>query len=151
MGFCTEEEYREFLRSCPEFERMLLVAHRKPVLNQRDSRPNQQQELRFKQRIKDPIRRWKISDMDLTSREKWVDYSIAKDEMFRHTDIKQAPWYVVQGDDKKRTRLNVIDHLLSLVPYDELKDPRLKLPPRQQEKGYVRPPISDQTFVPEIF
>ena len=150
MGFCTEDEYSEFMRSCPEFERML-VRSGITLIKYWFSVSDEEQELRFKQRLKDPIRRWKISDMDLKSREKWVDYSIAKDEMFKHTDIKQAPWYVVQGDDKKRTRLNVIAHLLSVIPYDELKDPTLKLPRRQQDKGYVRPPMSDQTFVPELF
>ena len=150
MGFCTEEEYSEFMRSCPEFERML-VRSGITLIKYWFSVSDAEQELRFKQRIKDPIRRWKISDMDLRSREKWVDYSIAKDEMFKYTDIKQAPWYVVEGDDKKRARLNVIAHLLSLIPYDELKDPRLTLPRRQPDKGYVRPPLSDQTFVPEVF
>ena len=150
MGFCTDEEYSEFMRSCPEFERML-VRSGITLIKYWFSVSDAEQELRFKQRIKDPIRRWKISEMDLRSREKWVDYSIAKDEMFKYTDIKQAPWYVVEGDDKKRARLNVIAHLLSLIPYDELKDPKLTLPPRQPDKGYVRPPISDQTFVPEVF
>ncbi len=150
MGFCSEEEYGEFMRSCPEFERMLVRSGIK-LVKYWFSVSDEEQELRFQQRIEDPIRRWKISEMDLKSREKWVDYSIAKDEMFKHTDIKQAPWYVVQGDDNRRTRLNVIAHLLSLIPYDELKDPKLKLPPRQQDEGYVRPPISDQTFVPEVF
>ena len=150
MGFCTDEEYSEFMRSCPEFERML-VRSGITLIKYWFSVSDAEQELRFKQRIKDPIRRWKISDMDLRSREKWVDYSRAKDEMFKYTDIKQAPWYVVEGDDKKRARLNVIAHLLGLVPYDELRDPKLKLPRRQPDKGYVRPPISDQTFVPEVF
>ena len=150
MGFCTEEEYSEFMRSCPEFERML-VRSGITLIKYWFSVSDAEQELRFKQRIKDPIRRWKISEMDLRSREKWVDYSIAKDEMFKYTDIKQAPWHVVEGDDKKRARLNVIAHLLSLVPYDELRDPKLTLPRRQPDKGYVRPPISDQTFVPEVF
>ena len=150
MGFCTDEEYSEFMRSCPEFERML-VRSGITLIKYWSSVSDAEQELRFKQRIKDPIRRWKISDMDLRSREKWVDYSRAKYEMFKYTDIKQAPWYVVEGDDKKRARLNVIAHLLSLVPYDELRDPKLTLPRRQPDKGYVRPPISDQTFVPEVF
>lgn len=150
MGFCSDEEYSEFMRSCPEFERMLLRSGIK-LVKYWFSVSDEEQELRFKQRIEDPIRRWKISEMDLKSRAKWVDYSIAKDEMFKHTDIKQAPWHVVQGDHKRRARLNVIAHLLSLLPYDELKDPKLKLPPRQPDEGYVRPPISDQTFVPEVF
>lgn len=150
MGFCTEEEYREFLRTCPEFERML-VRSGVQVIKYWFSVSDEEQERRFKQRLKDPIRRWKISDMDLKSREKWVEYSKAKDEMFTHTDIKQAPWYVVHGDEKKRARLNVIAHLLSLIPYGHLDDPKIKLPPRQDKVGYVRPPITDQSFVPEIF
>ena len=150
MGFCTEEEYREFHRSCPEFERMLARSGFQ-VIKYWFSVSDEEQERRFEQRINDPIRRWKISEMDLKSREKWVEYSKAKDEMFNHTDIKQAPWYVVNGDEKKRARLNVIAHLLSLIPYDHLADPKIKLPPRQEKIGYVRPPITDQSFVPEIF
>ena len=150
MGFCTDEEYDEFMRSCPEFERMLVRSGIK-LIKYWFSVSDAEQERRFRQRIEDPIRRWKISDMDLRSREKWVDYSVAKDEMFKYTDIEQAPWYVVEGDDKKRARLNVIAHLLSLIPYNELKAPELALPPRQPDNGYIRPPISDQTFVPELF
>ncbi len=150
MGFCTEEEYREFLRSCPEFERMLVRSGIK-LIKYWFSVSDEEQERRFKQRINDPIRRWKISEMDLKSRAKWVEYSQAKDEMFNHADIKQAPWFVVRADDKKRARLNVIAHLLSQISYDELKDPKIKLPPRQKNVGYLRPPISDQTFVPEVF
>ena len=150
MGFCTEEEYQEFLRSCPEFERMLVRSGIK-LIKYWFSVSDEEQECRFKQRINDPIRRWKISEMDLKSRAKWVEYSMAKDEMFNHADIKQAPWFVVQADDKKRARLNVIAHLLSQIPYNELKDPEVKLPRRQKNVGYLRPPISDQTFVPEVF
>ena len=150
MGFCTEEEYQEFMRACPEFERML-VRSGITLIKYWFSVSDEEQERRFKQRIQDPIRRWKISDMDLRSREMWVDYSMAKDEMFKCTDTKQAPWYVVGGDDKKRARLNVIAHLLSLLPYHDVTDPKLKLPPRRGHKGYVRPPLGDQTFVPEVF
>ena len=150
MGFCTEREYAEFLRSCPEFERMLVRSGIR-LIKYWFSVSDKEQEQRFMQRIRDPVRRWKISEMDLRSREKWVDYSMAKDEMFRHTDIEQAPWYVVEADDKKRARLNVIVHLLSLIPYSEIEEPRLKLPPRQSDREYVRPPRSEQTFVPEIF
>ncbi len=150
MGFCTEEEYQEFLRSCPEFERMLVRSGIK-LIKYWFSVSDEEQECRFKQRINDPIRRWKISEMDLKSRAKWVEYSRAKDEMFNHADIKQAPWFVVRADDKKRARLNVIAHLLSQIPYNELKDPEVKLPRRQKNVGYLRPPISDQTFVPEVF
>ena len=150
MGFCTEEEYQEFLRSCPEFERILVRSGIK-LIKYWFSVSDEEQECRFKQRINDPIRRWKISEMDLKSRAKWVEYSRAKDEMFNHADIKQAPWFVVRADDKKRARLNVIAHLLSQIPYNELKDPEVKLPRRQKNVGYLRPPISDQTFVPEVF
>ena len=150
MGFCTEEEYDEFMQSCPTFERLLVRSGIK-LIKYWFSVNDAEQEYRFLQRINDPIRRWKISEMDLRSREKWIDYSIAKDEMFKYTDIDQAPWYVVEGDDKKRARLNVMTHLLSLIPYDELKAPELELPPRQPDYGYVRPPRSGQTYVPEVF
>jgi polyphosphate kinase 2 len=150
MGFCTEQEYREFLRSCPEFERML-VRSGILLIKYWFSVSDEEQERRFQKRIEDPVRRWKISDVDLQSRKYWVDYSRAKDEMFAHTDIKQAQWYVVQGDDKRRARLNVIAHLLSLIPYKEMPEPDLKLPDRQSKVKYVRPPLDDQTFVPERF
>ncbi len=110
-----------------------------------------EQERRFQKRIEDPVRRWKISDVDLQSRKHWVDYSKAKDEMFAHTDIKQAPWYVVEGDDKRRARLNVIAHFLSLIPYQEVPAPDLRLPERQSKQKYVRPPLDDQNFVPEVY
>ncbi len=150
MGFCTEEEYQEFLRSVPEFERTLVRSNIQ-IIKYWFSVSDEEQERRFKQRIKDPVRRWKISEMDLKSREKWAEYSMAKDEMFKHTDIKQTPWFVVRADDKKRARLNVIAHLLSQIPYDELKDPKIKLPDRQENVGYVRPPITEQTFVAEVY
>jgi len=150
MGFCTEQEYREFLRSCPEFERML-VRSGIILIKYWFSVSDEEQERRFQKRIADPIRRWKLSEMDLKSRSHWVDYSKAKDEMFAHTDIKQAPWYVVHGDDKRRARLNVIAHLLSLIPYQEVPQPHLELPERQNKVKYMRPPMDDQTFVPEVF
>jgi polyphosphate kinase 2 len=150
MGFCTEQEYREFLRSCPEFERML-VRSGIILIKYWFSVSDEEQERRFQKRIEDPLRRWKISDVDLESRRFWVDYSKAKDEMFAHTDIKQAPWYVVHGDDKCRARLNVIAHFLSLIPYQEVPVPHLALPERQNNIKYVRPPLDDQTFVPEVF
>ena len=150
MGFCTEEEYREFLRSCPQFERML-VRSGIILVKYWFSVSDEEQERRFQKRIQDPIRRWKISDVDLQSRNHWVDYSRAKDEMFAHTDIKQAPWYVVHGDDKKRARLNVIAHFLSLIPYQEVPEPSLELPDRQSNIKYVRPPLDDQNFVPEVY
>jgi len=150
MGFCTDQEYREFLRSCPEFERML-VRSGIILIKYWFSVSDEEQERRFQKRIEDPVRRWKISEVDLRSRQYWIDYSKAKDEMFAHTDIKQAPWYVVHGDDKRRARLNVIAHFLSLIPYQEVHEPELELPDRQNNIKYMRPPIDDQTFVPEIF
>lgn len=150
MGFCNEEEYREFLRSCPEFERML-VRSGILVVKYWFSVSDEEQEKRFQARIFHPIKHWKLSPMDLQSRARWVEYSKAKDEMFAHTDIKQAPWYVVNGDDKKRARLNVIAHLLSLIDYEDLTPEPIELPPRQAEGGYVRPPMSDQNFIPEIY
>jgi polyphosphate kinase 2 len=150
MGFCTEDEYREFLRSCPEFERML-VRSGVILIKYWFSVSDEEQEHRFQARIDDPTKRWKLSPMDLESRSRWVEYSRAKDEMFKYTDIKQAPWWVVNSDDKRRARLNCISHLLSMVPYEDLTPEPIKLPPRQDDVGYVRPPISDQTFVPEIY
>src|SRR5512144_890772 len=150
MGFCTEDELQEFLRSCPEFERMLIRSGL-TVIKYWFSVSDDEQERRFQARIDDPTKRWKLSPMDLQSRARWVEYSMAKDEMFAHTDIKQSPWYVVNGDDKKRARLNVIHHLLSLIPYEDLTPEPIILPPRQRDNGYVRPPISDQTFVPEVY
>jgi polyphosphate kinase 2 len=150
MGFCTEDEYREFMRSCPEFERMLVRAGT-ILIKYWFSVSDEEQERRFTQRIEDPTRRWKLSPMDLESRSRWVEYSRAKDENFKHTDIKQAPWYVVNSDDKKRARINVITHLLSLIPYQDLTPDPIKLPRRQKDEGYVRPPMTDQTFVPEVY
>jgi polyphosphate kinase 2 len=150
MGFCTEDEYQEFLRSCPEFERMLVRAGI-ILVKYWFSVSDEEQERRFRQRIEDPTKRWKLTPMDLQSRARWVDYSRAKDEMFRYTDIKQAPWYVVASDDKKRARLNVISHLLSLIPYEDLTPEPIELPPEQKEEGYVRPPMTDQTFVPNRY
>jgi len=150
MGFCDDEEHKEFLRSCPEFERMLVRSGIK-LVKYWFSISDDEQEMRFQNRIKDKTKRWKLSDMDMESRAKWVEYSKAKDIMFAHTDIKQAPWYVVNADDKKRARLNCINHLLSLIPYDDIPHEEIALPPRQREVGYVRPPIEDQNFVPEVF
>jgi polyphosphate kinase 2 len=150
MGFCTEEELREFLRSCPEFERMLVRSGIR-LIKYYFSVSDEEQERRFLDRINDPTKRWKLSPMDLESRSRWVDYSIAKDEMFSYTDIKQSPWYVVNADDKRRARLNCIAHLLSVIPYTEIPFPKLELPERQNEKSYIRPPMTEQTFVPEIY
>lgn len=150
MGFCTEEEYREFLRSCPEFERML-VRSGVILIKYWFSVSDEEQEHRFQARIEDPTKRWKLSPMDLESRTRWVEYSRAKDEMFKFTDIKQAPWWVVNSDNKRRARLNCIAHLLSVIPYKDLTPEPIKLPPRQDNVGYVRPPMEDQTFVPEVY
>ncbi|MEM7433794.1 MAG: polyphosphate kinase 2 [Myxococcota bacterium] len=150
MDFCSEDEYREFLRSCPEFERMIVRSGVK-LIKYWFSVSNEEQERRFQARIDDPTRRWKLSPMDLESRGRWVDYSKAKDQMFSYTDIKQAPWYVVDADNKKRARLNCISHLLSEIPYRDLTPSKVELPPRQTNVSYVRPPMDDQTFVPEVF
>jgi len=150
MGFCTEAEYQEFMRSCPEFERML-VRSGIILVKYWFSVSDAEQEKRFQARVNDPMRRWKLSPMDLKSREKWVEYSRAKDDMFAHTDIKQAPWHVVEADDKRRARLNCITHLLSMVPYENVTPPPLELPKRQPDSDYIRPPITDQTFVPQVY
>jgi polyphosphate kinase len=150
MGFCTDEEYQEFLRACPEFERMLI---RSGIILVKYwfSVSDAEQERRFQRRIADPTRRWKLSPMDLKSRELWVEFSRAKDDMFHYTDTKQSPWYVVEADDKRRARLNCISHLLSLIPYQDLTPEPITLPPRRDDSGYVRPPMSDQTFVPNRY
>jgi len=149
MGFCTEAEYQEFMRSCPEFEHMLLRSGIQ-LIKYWFSVSDEEQERRFQARVHDPMRRWKLSPMDLESRARWVAYSRAKDEMFRYTDIKIAPWWVVQADDKRRARLNCIAHLLSMVDYKDLTPPPLELPPRTEE-AYIRPPIEEQTFVPAVY
>jgi len=150
MGFCTQEEYTEFLRSCPEFERMVIRSGI-ILLKYWFSVSDEEQERRFHDRAGNPARRWKLSEMDLQSREKWVEFSKAKDEMFQHTDIKQAPWYDVEADDKRRARLNCIAHILSMVPYEDATPPPLKLPSRRPpDESYVRPPKSDQNFVPDV-
>jgi polyphosphate kinase len=149
MGFCTEAEYQAFLRDCPEFERMLI--HSGIILVKYwFSVSDAEQERRFQSRLEDPTKRWKLSPMDLESRSKWVEYSRAKDQMFAYTDTKQSPWYVVNADNKKRARLNVIRHLLDLIPYQDLTPEPIILPPRQ-DASYVRPPLTDQTFVPEVY
>jgi polyphosphate kinase len=150
MGFCSEAEYREFLRSCPEFERML-VRSGIILIKYWFSVSDDEQEKRFQDRIYHPTKHWKLSPMDLESRSRWVEYSKAKDEMFAHCDIKQAPWFVVDGDVKKRARLNVISHLLSIIDYEDLSPTPVELPRRQADIGYVRPPMSDQNFVPEVY
>ena len=150
MGFCKEEEYWDFLRSCPNFENMLIRSG-VILIKYWFSVSDQEQERRFKQRIEDPTRRWKISPMDVESRTRWVEYSKAKDEMFAYTDTKQSPWFTVEADDKRRARLNCIAHLLSMIPYKDVPREKIVLPPLERDKAYVRPPMSEQTFVPEKY
>jgi polyphosphate kinase 2 len=148
MGFCTPDEYRRFLQQCPIFERLLVedgILLRKYWFSVSDV----EQERRFQSRLDDPMRRWKLSPMDLESITRWADYSRAKDEMFVHTDIPESRWYVVESDDKRRARLNMMAHLLSTVPYHEVPRPALKLPHRPAAAGYVRPPRDQQTYVPD--
>ena len=148
MGFCTPEQVEEFFRSVPEFEKMLIRSGI-ILIKYWFSVSDEEQEKRFQQRMDDITRRWKLSPMDLESRKRWVEYSRAKDDMFRFTDTKQSPWYVVQADDKKRARLNCISHMLSLISYEDLTPPKMELPAKQVDDSYVRPPFEDQTFVPE--
>jgi len=150
MGFCTRDEYNEFLRTCPDFERTI-VRSGVYLIKYWLSISQEEQDKRFKERIENPIKRWKISPMDMEARKRWYDYSRAKDDVFKYTDTKQVPWYMVRADDKKRARLNCISHFLSLIPYEEVPMKKYKLPSIQKKKGYVRPPITDQTFVPEVY
>jgi polyphosphate kinase len=148
MGFCTPAEYRRFLQQCPIFER-LLVEDGIQLIKYWFSVSDEEQERRFRSRLEDPLRRWKLSPLDLESRARWVDYSRAKDEMFVHTDIEEAPWYVVEGDDKRRARLNCIAHLLSVVPYQDVLGTPVELPPRPPESDYERPPRDLYRYVPD--
>lgn len=150
MGFCTDEEYWEFLRSCPELEYMLIRSGL-ILIKYWFSVSDEEQEARFQKRLSDPTKRWKLSPMDMESRTRWVEYSKAKDIMFEHTDTDQSPWYVVKADDKKRARLNCIHHLLSKIPYEDLTPGRIKMPPRQKDIHYKRPSIERQKFIPEIY
>ena len=150
MGFCTEEEYREFLRSCPLFEEMLVRAGIY-LIKYWFSINDEEQERRFQERIHNPIKRWKLSAMDIELRRHWVEYSKAKDEMLAHTDRDETPWYVVNADNKKRARLNCIAHLLRQVPYHDMRPIEIEVPPRQEDIGYKRPKKSAQRFVPEIY
>jgi len=149
MGFCTETQYLEFMQSCPEFERMLVRSGIR-LIKYWFSVSDEEQERRFQDRMKNPTKRWKLSPMDLESRKHWAEYSRAKDEMFAITDTKQAPWFVVNAEDKKCARLNVIRHLLSMFSYRDLTPEPLALPPLEKSK-YVRPPIHEQNFIPEVY
>ena len=149
MGFCTHEEYVEFLRSCPEFECMLQRAGI-ILIKYWFSVGDEEQEKRFQERIKNPLKRWKISPMDLEARSRWVEYSKAKDDMFNATDIEESPWHVVNSDDKRSAHINCISHLLSQVPYKDLTPVKIELPPRQHEMDYERPPMRLQNFIPDV-
>ena len=150
MGFCTQEEYEEFLRSCPFFERMLSRSGI-ILIKYWFSVSREEQDKRFRKRLEDPTKRWKFSDMDLKSRDMWIEYSKAKDAMFAVTDTKQNPWYVVDSNDKKRARLNCISHLLSMIPYEKTTYKKIVLPPFEDKSDYVRPPVDYQTFVPKVY
>ncbi|MEV0663313.1 polyphosphate kinase 2 [Actinomadura luteofluorescens] len=148
MGFCSKQEYTRFLHQCPIFERLLVedgLLLRKYWFSVSDA----EQERRFRSRLADPMRRWKLSPMDLESITRWEDYSRAKDEMFVHTDIPEAPWYVVESEDKRRARINMIAHLLSSIPYRTIEPPHLPLPERPPPRGYERSPRDMQTYVPD--
>jgi polyphosphate kinase 2 len=149
MGFCTEAEYREFLRSCPLFER-LLVYSGITLVKYWFSVSASEQEQRLQARVDTPTKRWKLSQIDLEARSRWEEYSQAKDQMFTYTDTQLAPWYVVPSDDKRRARLNCMSHLLSLIDYEVLPSSQPELPPKQADIGYVRPPETMQRFVPDV-
>ena len=150
MGFCTDEEYDEFLRACPRFEK-LLIRDGIILIKYWFSVSAEEQERRFQSRIESTVKRWKISPMDLESRARWVEYSRAKDTMFEYTDTKISPWYVVPSDDKKRARLNVMQHLISQFDYRDVVPGPIELPPRPPTAGYVRSPKNEQTFVPDLY
>jgi polyphosphate kinase len=151
MGFATEEQVKEFMRSCPQFEGMLIRSGI-ILIKYWFSVSDEEQERRFQARLDDPTKRWKLSPMDVESRNRWQEYSRAKDEMFAHTDTEQSPWWVVNADEKRHARLNCVSHLLSQIPYEDLTPEPVELPPRPPpSRGYVRPPIEQQTFVPEVY
>lgn len=149
MGFCTEEQHQEFLRTCPEFERML-VRSGVILLKYWFSISYEEQERRFAARNEEPVKRWKLSDMDLEEHRLYTRYSMAKDTTFQYTDIKQAPWYVVPSDDKRRARLNCISHILSKIPYEDVVPDPIEIPERE-DTPYIRPPMREQTFVPQQY
>ena len=150
MGFCTDDEYREFLRSCPDFERML-VNSGMILIKYWFAISAEEQERRFRDRIDDPRKRWKVGPVDVASRARWTDYSRAKDAMFTYTDIDEAPWYVVKADVKRHARLNCIDHLLETVPYQDLPENPIELPDLQRDPNYRRPPLESMNWVPEVY
>jgi len=150
MGFCTDEEYQEFFRTCPEFERMLIRSGI-VLIKYWFSVSAEEQERRFQQRLERVTKHWKLSPMDIEARQHWVAYSQAKDTMFAFTDTKHSPWWVVNADDKRRARLNTIHHLLGTIPYQDVIPRVTELPPRDDVGSYVRPPLYEQTFVPETY
>ena len=151
MGFCNDAQYQEFMQTCPEFEQML-VRSGIILLKYWFSVSDDEQERRFQSRTTDPSRRWKLSPMDLESRDRWLEYSQAKDTMFAHTNIPEAPWFTVEADDKKRARLNCISHFLSKIPYVDMTPEPLELPPRKSAPtDYIRPPLNEQFFVPQLY
>jgi polyphosphate kinase 2 len=150
MDFCTDEEYWEFLRSCPSFENMLIRSGI-ILIKYWFSVSEKEQEKRFKSRISDPTKRWKISPIDIESMQRYTDYSKAKDEMFTYTDTEESPWYMVNADNKKKARLNCINHLLSMIPYQKVEMEDIELPPRVQDDTYDRPPLDKMTFIPEVY
>lgn len=149
MGFCTDEEYQTFLAQCPIFEGMLQQSGI-ILLKYWFSVSDEEQEKRFEDRMNDPTKRWKLSPMDMESRRHWVDYSRAKDVMFNYTDTREAPWNVVDADNKKKARINCINHLLSKIPYKDITSEKIALPKKQKDDSYVRPPFSEQNFVPDV-
>jgi polyphosphate kinase len=149
MGFCTDAEYEEFMRTCPQFER-IIQSSGIVLLKYWLSVSDEEQERRFKARLEDPAKRWKLSPVDIEARARWVDYAEAKDEMFAYTDTKDSPWFVVEADVKRTARLNLIAHLLEQIPYERVDYDPIEFPPRQ-DRAYVRPPVDTQTFVPERY
>ena len=150
MGFCTPNEVEDFLEDCPQFEQML-VRSGVLLLKYWFSVSDTEQEARFQSRIDDPTRRWKLSPMDLEARNRWVEFSEAKDLMFASTNIPEAPWFTVEADDKRRARLNCLRHVLSKVPWEDMTPPAIELPPRPKQGSYDRPPINEQFFVPNHY
>jgi polyphosphate kinase 2 len=146
MGFCTDEQYEDFVRTCPQIERAI-VRSGTILIKYWLSISDEEQERRFTERINNTAKQWKLSPMDLEARARWVDYAEAKDQMFSYTDIKEAPWHVVDANNKKAARLNVISHLLSSVPYQDVPHRKVELPPRQV-RNYERPPIDSQSWIP---
>jgi len=150
MGFCTEDEYWEFMRACPEFERMLIRSGI-ILIKYWFSVSDEEQENRFRDRVNDPSKRWKLSDMDIEGYGLWEEYSRAKDDMFKYTDTKQSPWFNVNSDDKKKAHLNCIHHLLSLIPYEDVTPKPMDIKDREISGTYVRPPQGELTYIPEIY